>query len=84
MSAFTQNAMGDEDSIAAGCIFITGILETWTEFGVIICATEQETHAGPIVSAGELEFQHTEYIERINNEGLLEYEEEAVASVNNK
>ena len=59
-------------------------LETLTEFGITVCAIEQEKLASPITFTGEFGARYTEYIMLINHEGLLEYEEEAVASINNK
>ncbi|MBR3873013.1 MAG: extracellular solute-binding protein [Clostridia bacterium] len=84
LNAFTQNAMAYEDSIATDYTFIADNLETWTEFGTTLKAIEQEMLATLIISTGDLEAQYAEYIARLEDEGLADYEEEATAYINSK
>lgn len=79
MNAFTQATQAAEHEIATDYTFIADSLSTWAEFGTTITALEQEMLATLIISTGDLEAEYAAYMERIMDEGLVDFEEEATA-----
>lgn len=81
LNACTQKMQADEREIATDYPYIIQILDTRTEYGTTLDGIVKEAFAELIVcDEAELEAKYAEYVERWNEEGGLEYEEEATAA----
>lgn len=76
----TQIAQAEENAIATEWPRISNMLETEIEYGADLAAIVKEAIANLIVTDGDIEAELAEYIARWENEGGLEYEEEATAA----
>ena len=84
MNALTQTSQAEEMAIATDYTFIPVTLETWGEYGTAIKAVEAEMLANLIASTGDVEAEYAEFIMQWEEEGGLEFEEEATEYMQNK
>lgn len=80
MNALTQKSLADTSAAAIEWPYIMGVLETRTEYGADLDALVQECFANMVVAKDGLEGMLAEYITRWEDEGGLDYEEEATAA----
>lgn len=78
LNAFTQQLQAEERAIATDYPYIIRILDTRTEYGTTLDKICEEAFANLIVCEDdELEELYAEYVQQWNDEGGLEFEEEA-------
>lgn len=82
MNKITQQAQAEERAIATQHPEINAVLETRSEYGTALDDLARECFATLIVTADDAEAQalYEEFVERWNEEGGLEFEEEATAA----
>ena len=81
LNACTQKMQADEREIATDYPFIIRLLNTRTEYGTTLDGITKEAFANLLVCEdAELEDLYAEYVQRWEEEGGLEYEEEATAA----
>lgn len=76
----TRDAQAAENAIALEWPRISAMLETEIEYGADLAAIVKEAIANLIVTDGDIAAELAEYVARWENEGGLEYEEEATAA----
>ena len=84
MNALTQASQAEEMAIATDYTFIPKVLETWGEYGTALKSVESEMLANLIASTGDVEAEYAEFIAQWEEEGGLEFEEEATEYMKNK
>lgn len=78
LNQFTRQLQADERAIATDYPYIIQMLETRSEYGTTLDNICQEAFANLIVcDDSELESLYAEYVQQWNDEGGLEFEEEA-------
>ena len=77
MNTLTQTSQAEELAIATDYTFITKTLQTWGEYGTALQAVESEMLANLIATKGDVEAEYAEFIAQWEEEGGLEFEEEA-------
>ncbi len=81
LNAFTQEMQAKEREIATDYPYIIRILDAGAEYGATLNEITKEAFANLIVcDDAELEDLYAQYVERWNEEGGLEWEEEATAA----
>lgn len=84
MNAYTQASQNEEMAIATDYTFIGSALETWSEYGTALQSVEKEMLANLIASTGDIEAEYAEFIAQWEEEGGIEFEEEATEYIQNK
>lgn len=77
MNAYTQASQAEEMAIATDHTFIGDALESWDEYGSSLKDLERQMLANLIVTTGDVQAEYEVFIEQWNEEGGLEFEEEA-------
>ena len=77
MNTLTQTSQAEELAVATDYTFITKTLQTWGEYGTALQAVESEMLANLIATKGDVEAEYAEFIAQWEEEGGLEFEEEA-------
>jgi len=77
MNAYTQASQAEEMAIATDHTFIGDALESWDEYGSSLKDLERQMLANLIVTTGDVQAEYEAFIEQWNEEGGLEFEEEA-------
>lgn len=80
MNALTQKSLADAAAASIEYPYISAVLETRTEYGADLDALVQECFATMVVADGGLDTILADFITRWEDEGGLDYEEEATAA----
>jgi len=84
MNVYTQTSQAEEMAIATDHTFIGDTLESWSEYGTALQDVEAQMLANLIVSKGDVQAEYEAFVEQWNEEGGLEFEEEATEYMKNK
>ena len=84
MNTYTQTSQAEEMAIATDYTFIGATLETWSDYGTALKDVEHQMLANLIVTTGDVQAEYEAFIEQWNEEGGLEFEEEATEYMQNK
>lgn len=84
MNVLTQTSQAEEMEIATDYTYISKMLESWGEYGTALKSVEAEMLANLIASTGDLEAEYAEFMAQWEEEGGLEFEEEATEYMQNK
>lgn len=77
MNKTTRDGLSAEWAVALDYPMIAQVLETRNEYGAILDDIVKECFAQLIVTTGDVEAEYREFLDRWENEGGLEFEEEA-------
>ena len=72
------------EAIATDYTFIGETLESWSVYGTALRAVERQMLSNLIVTEGDLQAEYQQYVEQWNEEGGIDFEEEATEYIKNK